>query len=160
MKNFSPLAIVEDIKKPSLAYPFVKTDGGREFSRRPKQKNDCSIRALAIALNRDYEEIENFLIPYGKEYNKGLANDTLKDIMGKEVFEYRFNWIPFPAIKGKKRMGPARFCNEYPKGVYIANMPAHVCAIVDGVFYDLHPQRPDRCIYGVWEVISTKNKGE
>lgn len=29
-------------------YPFKYSDGGRSESRRPKQRNDCTVRALAI----------------------------------------------------------------------------------------------------------------
>jgi hypothetical protein len=158
MKNFSPLAIVEDNKKDDLAYPWVKTDSGREFSNTPKQKNDCTTRALSTVLDIDYQTIEDFLRPYGKEYGKGLDNDTFKELMGKEIFGYSFRWIYFAPIKGQARMNPVSFCLNYPSGVFIANMAGHVCAFIDGVLYDEFPRAVNSCVYGVWEV--TKIKGE
>lgn len=158
MKTFSPLAIVQDNYRADIAYPWIKTDSGREFSNTPKQKNDCTIRALSTVLNRDYQEINDFLKAYGKEYNKGLDNDTFKELMTKEIFGYSFRWVSFPASKGQSRMNPVSFCLNYPSGVFIANMAGHVCAIIDGVFYDEYPRNVRACLYGVWEVTKIERK--
>lgn len=35
---------------------WVKSDAGRSESRRPRQKNDCTVRALALALELRYDD--------------------------------------------------------------------------------------------------------
>ena len=36
---------------------FKENDGGRATSKRPKNKSDCVVRAVAIAFNRYYDEV-------------------------------------------------------------------------------------------------------
>jgi hypothetical protein len=162
MKNFpfktSPLCFVSPKDNTIFSYPFVKTEGGKELSSTPKQKNDCSIRALVLVTGRPYDEIYSFLKPLGRDYNEGLANDTLRELMGRGCFGYSFQWIFFKAIKGESRMNPIKFCRDFKEGTYLLNIAGHVSTCIDGIIYDSFYQRPDRCIYGAWKVI--KNERE
>lgn len=153
MKSFSALAIVEDAYLKELNYPFIKTLAGREYSKRQKQVNDCTVRTLALALNKDYDFIYDFLAKVGRGSGKGLSNEDWKELMTRNLFGYTFKWHFFPSVKGNSRMNPHKFCNSFPLGTYIANMAHHVAVFVDGVLYDETALRPDKCIYGVWEVI-------
>ncbi len=127
-------------------YPFLYSDGGRSESRRPKQKNDCTVRAVAVALNEPYDTVYEWFKGEGRKCSKGFH---IKDWLAKDG---RFEKIPFPAIKGQKRMNPSKFCGEFKRGKYICRTAKHVFAVIDGVVHDTWEQRPDRCIYTAWEV--------
>jgi hypothetical protein len=66
---------------------------------------------------------------------------------------HRFEWLPFPAVKGQPRMNPARFTQEFPKGRFICQEAGHVVAWIDGVRHDAFQVYPRRCIYGAWRVV-------
>lgn len=45
---------------------WVKSDAGRYGSRRPRQKNDCTVRALALAMGLPYDEAYDRLKEAGR----------------------------------------------------------------------------------------------
>jgi hypothetical protein len=126
---------------------FRLDDGGRSASRRPKQRNDCTVRAVAIAEGLEYD----------------LAYDELKDA-GRQcarTFRFtewankqpeRFEKISFPAVKGQPRMNVERFCRQFTEGHYILNTAKHVMAVKDGVVHDADPPGMERCVYTAYRV--------
>jgi len=126
---------------------YHHNDGGRSLSRRPKQRNDCTVRALAIAEGRDYD----------------LVYDELKDACRKCAAGFhftewankqpeRFEKISFPAIKGKPRMNVEMFCCLYSHGRYIARIAKHVMAVIDGVVYDIDGPLLEKCVYAAYRI--------
>ena len=136
-------------------FPFVYNDAGRIDSKRPKQKNDCTVRALSISVKVDYDVAYDLLKYRGRKASRGFffPNKVSDDC----ALGYKFIWQSFPAVKGQKRMNPKRFAKEFPNGVYICRTAKHVYVVLDGVVQDtrssLLPIRPNRCIYGCWKVI-------
>ena len=128
---------------------FERTDAGRALSKRPHSKNDCTVRALATVTGLSFDAAYNLLSLEGRESHRGFNFRKWAD-SGPTVNGYRLTWIPFPAVKGKSRMNPAKFAALYPHGRFIARTAKHVFAIVDGVCYDQSSPSPARCIYGVW----------
>lgn len=127
-------------------YPLVRTDAGRSKSRRSRQKNDCTVRALALARNLEYDIAYDMLAEAGRKCAKGF--DIMRWLDGQE-------WatkIPFPAKKGEPRMNPVEFAKQYPSGKYICRVAKHVYCVVDGVAMDTHRSRPNRCIYTAWRI--------
>ncbi len=55
-----------------LAYPWVCTDGGRASSSRPRQRNDCTVRALAIAGGLSYDDAYDLLKEAGRKCSRGF----------------------------------------------------------------------------------------
>ena len=123
-------------------------DAGRSTSRRPKQKNDCTVRAVALSEQLDYD----------------VAYDELKEAGRKcaSRFQFtkwaiaqpqRFEKISFPAVKGQPRMNVEKFCRQYRQGRYIISTAKHVMAVIDGVVYD--DCRPDmgRCVYTAYRIL-------
>lgn len=129
-----------------LEYPFVWSDGGRAVSRRPKQSNDCTVRAVAIALNMSYDHAYDLLAGAGRKCWSGF------DVVGWLAAQDWAEKIPFPAEKGRRRMNPAEFSKRFASGRYICRVAKHVFAVVDGVIHDSNEQRPDRCIYTAWRI--------
>jgi hypothetical protein len=90
---------------------FVFDDGGRSQSKRPKQKNDCTVRALAIACEITYDEAYEMLAAAGRSCSRGFA--PFSRWAQKEP---GLEWTPFPAVKGRRRMNPTKFCHLFRQG--------------------------------------------
>jgi len=135
-----------------IHYPWVHHDGGRATSRRPKAKNDCTVRALALALGLNYDEAYDLLAEQGRKAHRGMAGwrEFLED---HGVEGWRFVWHGFPAKKGHSRVNPPEFCDTFREGVWIVQTAKHVNTVIDGLWYDSFATQPFRCIYGAWEVI-------
>lgn len=125
---------------------WVKSDAGRSESRRPRQKNDCTVRALALALELRYDDAYDWLKSAGRAC--GERFDLGRWLDGQD-------WatkIPFPAVKGQPRMNPVEFCRLYPVGTFVCRVAKHVFTVIDGVVIDDTPVRADRCVYTAWKI--------
>jgi hypothetical protein len=133
---------------------FVQTDAGRSKSLRPRQANDCTVRALALAVEVPYDVAYDELARRGRKSHRRthFPNQARDD----EAFGVQLRWIPFSAVKGQPRMTPEAFCRseEFRYGTWILKMAKHVATVKDGALHDLEPNG-GRCVYGVWEVCGT-----
>lgn len=129
-----------------LEYPWVLSDGGRSQSKRSAQKNDCTVRALAIARGLPYDEAYDILKDAGRKCSRGF------DFVRWIATQPWATKIAFPAAKGQRRMTPAQFCIDHPRGTFILRVSKHVFAVVDGVVHDTFENRPDRCVYTAFRV--------
>lgn len=82
--------------------PFRLNDGGRQHSKRPRQRNDCTVRAVAIASSIPYDSAYDLLKANGRKCSRGIRLRPLFE--GALLNEYRFKWIAFPAVRGYLRM--------------------------------------------------------
>jgi hypothetical protein len=122
--------------QPAL-YPFIKTDGGRSLSKRPKRNNkwdeDCTVRAVAVACGITYDEAIDALNPDGDGTSLVWGKFQFDHMMANSVINgWRFEWIPFPAVRGQPRMNPPTFSERFPVGRFICKEAGHVVAWVDG----------------------------
>jgi hypothetical protein len=141
------MSVVEPGRAPyALAYQFKPTDAGRAASDRPRQKNDCTVRALALARGIPYDEAYDILKAAGRKCSRGFA---FPDWLNSQAWAVK---MPFPAVKGRRRMNPATFTKAYPTGVFICRVAKHVFAVIDGVVLDTAENSPDRCIYTAWRI--------
>lgn len=129
-----------------VSVAFQQTDAGRAKSRRPRQKNDCTVRALALARSLHYDAAYDDLKKAGRGCSERF--DMARWLNGQEWAKK----LPFPAVKGQPRMNPAEFCRRYLSGTYICRSAKHVFAVIDGVVMDDSPVRADRCIYTAWHI--------
>lgn len=132
----------------TLSYDFAKDDAGRSTSKRPKQDNDCTVRALARACALEYDVAYEMLQAAGRMSHKGF--DFKKWAKTNKVYDRSFTWQALQAVKGQPRMTLADFAGKYDDGFYIARLSKHVVAVCYGVVYDTAENRPDRCVYGCW----------
>lgn len=127
-------------------YPYQWSDAGRSGSKRPRQQNDCTVRAIALARGLAYDQAYDLLLAAGRKASKKFRiEDFLKDQPWAE-------WVSFPAIKGQRRMNPDTFHTRFPKGTFILKAAKHVYAVIDGTVFDTDLPRPDSCIYGAWAI--------
>jgi hypothetical protein len=140
-----------------MNYPFIFSDGGRSKSSRPKQTNDCTVRAIALATGIDYDSIYNTLAEAGRkcsgrfDLKTYLKENPVLTLDGIEPI-FKFTWQSFPAVAGQRRMNPVTFSKQFNNGIFIVKVAKHVLTCIDGTFYDTSPEREDRCIYGAWKV--------
>ncbi len=136
---------------------FELNDGGRSLSKRPKQKNDCTVRALALATNSPYDATYEFLAEQGRKCTKGFHLETLltdASTIGFTVIGCCVKKHSFPATAGQPRMNVERFLIAYPKGRYILRMSKHVACVKDGVLLDTFDCRGgQKCVYTAFEVV-------
>ena len=138
--------------------PFTYHDGGRSESKRPKQSNDCTVRAIAIVTGSTYDQAYDLLKAGGRRSWEGFHLDRwiygqVDPAVGDP--EYILGWtarrIPFPAVKGQRRMNPHAISRTLPQGRYVLRFAGHVAALIDGRILDTFAPDPDRCIYAAWE---------
>ncbi len=130
---------------------FTKTDGGRAASNRPKEKKDCSVRAVALACEVDYADAHYELKQLGRKDNEGFHLEWTLDRLhttGEWFFSRKVAKLAFPAVAGQPRMNVERFCQVNPVGVFILRMSHHFACVRDGVLFDAHDCRKgQKCVY-------------
>lgn len=127
---------------------FCLHDGGRSESKRPRQSNDCTIRALALLYDRPYDEVYDRFARMGRKAAQGVANDQLKALLRLEGW----TWQGYGSKAGEPRMHPDMFVEENPHGRFLLSEAHHVVAVIDGVYYDTSLPHATRCVYGVWSM--------
>lgn len=135
-----------------MSYPFIIHDGGRSSSKRPRQKNDCVVRAVALATSLPYDTVYDLMAEGGRKSSQGFHLREWLATQNNVVNSYRFVWEPYPACKGLRRMNPVDFADEHPRGTFICKTAGHVYAVINGVAHDLEPTYDESCIYGAWWV--------
>lgn len=130
-----------------MSTPFKLSDGGRSQSKRPRQKNDCVVRAIALAFERPYDEVYALLAAEGRACGRATSH-----LITNSWLSERAKYRSFPAEKGQPRMNLARFAEEHPRGRFVAKMAGHVVAVIDGVVFDTIMPRMTACVYCAWTI--------
>lgn len=125
---------------------YTYNDGGRAASGRKGTTGDCAVRAMAIALNLDYDDCYKELAQANKENGraKSVRHGVMKDVYQAVLARYDWIWMPAPKFDGRK----AR-CSDMPAGTVIARQSRHFVAVVDGVPQDIF-NSSDKMVYGYW----------
>ena len=127
-----------------LPLPLCGTDGGRSFAH-PQEKNDCTIRATAIAFGVPYEEVHAHMAEKGRR----PRHKTRRAVWEPVILQYG---AVSHSYYGGKRMTLARFLRENPTGRWVLHMRGHVTAVVDGVILDSSHQGAKRWILKAYQV--------
>ena len=77
----------------------IYTLAGRKQNK-PNERNDCTVRALAISTNTDYNLAHDFLKERGRRCRKSFLFPKKRS--DDCALGYEFVWKPFPLVKGKK----------------------------------------------------------
>lgn len=96
---------------------------------RGEEIGDCVIRAISLATNIDYYEIERLLYETGDYYE---CEELCVCCYSKLLEEY-FNFQPIEC----EGMTANEFANKHPVGTYLIRMDAHLSVVIDSNIYDI-----------------------
>ena len=115
-----------------------------------KEKNDCTVRALAIATNSTYVKAYMVCCQAGRKHNRGFY---IEKLLKKQCdhLGHRFFKLPF-----RKPITVQKFMQKYSEGVYYVKIRGHVFVIKQGIVHDMVEPRPMQRITDAWEVTSNK----
>lgn len=143
----------------------VKNDGGRKAAgyEGTVGVGDCVTRAIAIATERPYQEVYDFLNALAKlerrsKRKRGTSsarNGVYKNTYRKYLERIGWRWTPTMQIGQGCKVHLRE--DELPGGTLIVSVSKHLTCVIDGVIYDMHdPQRGGtRCVYGYWQPPAT-----
>lgn len=125
---------------------YVFNDGGRQLSGFKGRAGDCAARALAIALELDYEQAYRIIAETNSDfgYAKSARNGIHKEVFHYVLKQLGYTWHPAPKFDGRKAK-----CSDMPKGVVIARQAKHFVAVIDGVPHDTWDSS-NKMVYGYW----------
>lgn len=102
-------------------------------SSKMRERNDCAVKALAIAASKPYEEVHSVFKKHGRRNRRG----TPLHIIFRAAREYSPNVEYKPIRKPCGGKYTARTIGQaLPKGNYIIHYNGHVAAMVDGMVED------------------------
>lgn len=92
-----------------------------------REKNDCSVKALAIALGIRYADAWYTTRRCGRKYRKGMP---IEDFFTAVLSKLRH-------VKQVEYTGPTgNFIRKFRKGIFILEYPGHVHVYKDGTMHD------------------------
>ena len=117
---------------------FIYDDGGRAASGRRGRAGDCTVRALAILTDRDYDVCYRALADV-----HGIVRGKRSARNGVDKRAYTKVYREFGLTKVKLPPGPRPTYSEAHEryGDCIVSTAKHVCAIVSGALRDTHDGR-------------------
>lgn len=149
-----------------MIMPWEFHDGGRAAAGFRGRTGDCVTRSIAIAADLPYRTVYDALkvqvdwwrtTSRSKAAKASLARGSreVRDGTPAEAYkpyltELGFTWTPTMRPGSGTRVHLA--AGELPDGRLIARCSGHLCAVIDGVIYDIHDPGRDgtRAVYGYW----------
>jgi len=114
------------------------------------ERNDCTVRALAISTGKPYEEAYSILQTFGRKPNKGT---NIRKFFKNNSSVLGFS---FKKLRFRKQITLNRFVKKYPMGAYYVRITKHVFVVKDGVAIDMTKPKPFCRITDAWQVIDIR----
>jgi len=99
-----------------------------------KEVNDCVKRAITIATEKDYMQVQRELNRLKRKLGETKYN---KDKVWKTYLK-DYERVSIPAIKGYPRPKVVDFIEKHPRGTYILSLSKHLATVKDGVLLDIY----------------------
>lgn len=127
---------------------FIFNDGGRKAAGYKGVAGDCGARALAIALDIDYQMAYKIIANTNSDfgYSKSARNGIHKTVYDWLLKDFGFKWHSAPKFDGRKA-----YCKDMPKGIVIARQAKHFVAVINGIPHDTWDSS-NKMIYGYWAI--------
>jgi len=121
---------------------FYKNSGGSP----DEERNDCTVRALAISTDMPYHKCYMVLANFGRKPNRGTnIRKFFKN--NRTVFHCSFTKLKF-----RKAITLNKFIKKYPEGTFYVRKSKHVFVVKDGVAIDMSKPKTYCRITDAWEV--------
>lgn len=134
------------------------SDGGRAAAGYKGTTDDCVARAVAIAADLPYQQVYEAINELAKTERQGsrkrgrssARTGVHKPTTRRYLEQLGWEWVPTMQIGSGCRVHLR--ADELPPGRLICAVSKHVCAVIDGVVFDIHDPTRDgtRCAYGYW----------
>lgn len=136
--------------------PFVYDDGGRAAAGYVGTAGDCTVRAIAIATGKPYQEVydalfelsrrERLLRKRGQSPRDGVHKTTYKRYLQS------IGWRFVPTMRIGSGCTTHLRAGELPMGRLVVSVSRHNVAVIDCVVHDTYDPSRDgtRCVYGYW----------
>lgn len=108
---------------------------------------DCVIRSLTKAVNLDWIEVFEELVPYARELQ---CMPNSKACYEKYLKDKGFTYTGISNKKGTKRPTVDSFAKAHKSGTYVLIVANHLVSVVDGIYYDTWDSG-EKSMYGYWE---------
>ena len=110
-----------------------------------RRVNDCTVRAISLAINKTWDETYDILSGYAKEQAIMMDEVEYIDDFLKEHFE------KLCGCKGNVKLTVGQFIKNHPYGTFLITMRGHITCCKDGCIYDtFNPS--DRFIWDIYKV--------
>lgn len=105
-----------------------------EYNPNPKGRKvgDCSVRAIAKALDMNWESAYTLLVVNGLSVNDMPSSDA---VWGAVLRQYGFS-KQLLSDRCPDCYTVKDFCLDYSLGIYVLALGGHVVTVVDGNYYD------------------------
>lgn len=105
-----------------------------KYNPNPAGRNvgDCSVRAISVALDVDWEEAYELIARAGFVMADMPSSDSVWSAVLRSHGFYR-EAVPNTC---PECYTAADFAADHPKGIYVLGFGGHVATIVDGILYD------------------------
>lgn len=122
-----------------------------------KDRGFCTVAALALTLDWSFGKAHRWMEKHAKrKHRNGVyvsywqpAITAAAESVGKQFIETDHHVLPYG-----KTMTLARFCKEYPRGIFYIQVNRHAVAVVDGQMLDWTAQTAGRRkIYKTFKLV-------
>jgi len=114
------------------------------------ERNDCTVRALAISTGLPYSDCYTVLANFGRKPNKGT---NIRKFFKNNSSVLGF-W--FKKLRFRKQITLNKFIKKYSMGTYYVRISRHVFVVKDGVAIDMIKPKTFCRITDAWEVIDIR----
>lgn len=125
---------------------FKDCGGSPEYER-----NDCTVRALAISTGLPYSDCYTILANFGRKPNKGT---NIRKFFKNNSSVLGFS---FKKLRFRKQITLNKFVKKYSLGTYYVRITKHVFVVKDGVAIDMTKPKPFCRVTDAWEVIDIRD---
>jgi hypothetical protein len=133
---------------------YQYSDGGRRrwgFG----EKNDCTVRAVALSANLTYLDAWHRLRKAGRVSGRGFhLEEWLKSAPWLNGLFFKVDFEPwnstYNGVSSKATYTTARFSVAFPVGSYLVFTRGHAYAQINGVVYDTWPH-PKTQVLAAWK---------
>lgn len=152
---------------PKYMAPFEYDDGGKSYSKIGAiERNDCTVRALSIALTHDYDTAHDIYRKAGRKPQKGFGWRTFNDanferlelerVLSESANAYKNDYVVSGDKFVVKTSTLGQFIEKYPTGTFLIEVgnqtSSHALTIVDGVVRDRVRWGKRKIIQRAWKV--------
>lgn len=94
---------------------------------------DCAVRAVAKALDTDWETAYAMIAAKGYLMGDVMSSDA---IWGAVLRQHGFIRTAIPNTCPDDCYTAEDFCRDHPRGVFVLGFGGHTAAVVDGILFD------------------------